>query len=60
MDKVVDAVRRNEADWGVLLRPVTVAQIATTAHERTLMPPKSTFCTPKPRTGLVLRRLADG
>jgi uncharacterized protein (DUF1015 family) len=60
MDKVVDAVRRNEADWGVLLRPVTVAQIATTAHERTLMPPKSTFFTPKPRTGLVLRRLADG
>lgn len=57
---VVDAVRANEADWGVLLRPVTVEQIATTAHERTLMPPKSTFFTPKPRTGLVLRRLSDG
>jgi uncharacterized protein (DUF1015 family) len=58
--QVVEAVRRNEADWGVLLRPVTVEQIATTAHERTLMPPKSTFFWPKPRTGLVLRRLTDG
>lgn len=41
----------------VLIRPVTVAEIERTAHEGLLMPPKSTFFTPKLRTGLVLRPL---
>ena len=40
---------------GVLLRPVTVAQIRATADEGALMPPKSTFFWPKLRTGLVFR-----
>jgi uncharacterized protein (DUF1015 family) len=39
----------------VLIRPVTVAEIERTAREGLLMPPKSTFFTPKLRTGLVVR-----
>jgi uncharacterized protein (DUF1015 family) len=41
----------------VLIRPVGVAEIERTAREGLLMPPKSTFFTPKLRTGLVLRPL---
>lgn len=41
----------------VLIRPVSVAEIERTAREGLLMPPKSTFFTPKLRTGLVLRPL---
>ena len=40
---------------GVLIRPVSVAEIERTAREGLLMPPKSTFFTPKLRTGLVVR-----
>jgi hypothetical protein len=43
---------------GVLIRPVSVAEIERTARERLLMPPKSTFFTPKLRTGFVIRELA--
>jgi uncharacterized protein (DUF1015 family) len=39
----------------VLLRPATVDQIAQTAHSGVRMPPKTTFFSPKPRTGLVYR-----
>ena len=39
----------------VLIRPVSVAEIERTAREGLLMPPKSTFFTPKLRTGLVIR-----
>lgn len=41
----------------VMIRPVSVAEIERTAREGVLMPPKSTFFTPKLRTGLVLRPL---
>lgn len=41
----------------VLIRPVTVEEIRRTATEGLLMPPKSTFFTPKLRTGLVVRPL---
>ena len=41
----------------VLIRPVGVAEIERTAREGLLMPPKSTFFTPKLRTGLVVRPL---
>jgi uncharacterized protein (DUF1015 family) len=41
----------------VLIRPVSVAEIERTAREGLLMPPKSTFFTPKLKTGLVLRPL---
>jgi len=41
----------------VLIRPVSVAEIERTAREGLLMPPKSTFFTPKLLTGLVVRPL---
>ena len=41
----------------ILIRPVSVAEIERTAREGALMPPKSTFFTPKLRTGLVIRSL---
>ncbi len=41
----------------VMIRPVSVAEIERTAREGLLMPPKSTFFTPKLRTGLVIRPL---
>jgi uncharacterized protein (DUF1015 family) len=58
VDNVERAVRTGAADAGVLLRPVTVEQIAQTAYAREKMPPKSTFFWPKPRTGTVFRSLA--
>jgi uncharacterized protein (DUF1015 family) len=52
---VVDAVSSGQADAGVLIRPTSIDEIRRTADERLLMPPKSTFFTPKLRTGLVIR-----
>jgi uncharacterized protein (DUF1015 family) len=43
---------------GVLIRPTSIAEIRRTAREGLLMPPKSTFFTPKLRTGLVIRPTA--
>lgn len=56
----VDEVKQLVADdstvaAAVLIRPVSVAEIERTAREGLLMPPKSTFFTPKLRTGLVVR-----
>ena len=45
------------ADAAFLLRPVTVAQIESWAKERKRMPPKTTYFSPKPRTGMVFRSL---
>ncbi len=56
---VADAVGTGTAQAGVLLRPATVAQIAEVARRRERMPPKTTFFTPKPATGMVLRAFAD-
>ena len=56
LDEVLHALKGGDAPYAVLLRPVTVEQIRATAHEGTLMPPKSTFFWPKLRTGLVFRR----
>ena len=58
VDHVVDAVLSGAATAAVLIRPVSVAEIERTAREGALMPPKSTFFTPKLRTGLVVRSLA--
>ncbi len=55
IDNVVDAVTSGAATSAVLIRPVSVAEIERTAREGLLMPPKSTFFTPKLRTGLVVR-----
>jgi uncharacterized protein (DUF1015 family) len=57
VDHVVDAVTSATAAAAVLIRPVSVAEIERTAREGALMPPKSTFFTPKLRTGLVVRSL---
>ena len=52
----VDAGRATAA---VLIRPVSVGEIERTAREGLLMPPKSTFFTPKLKTGFVIRSLED-
>jgi hypothetical protein len=57
VDNVRAAVARGDAQFGVLLRPATVAQIEHTAHGGERMPPKTTFFHPKPPTGLVFRAL---
>lgn len=54
---VVDIVGSGAAAAGVLIRPTGIDEIRRTANERLLMPPKSTFFTPKLRTGPVLRPL---
>lgn len=57
VDNVLRAVDTGAAQAGVLLRPATVAQIVAIAHGGELMPPKTTFFWPKPRTGPVFRLL---
>jgi uncharacterized protein (DUF1015 family) len=57
VDHVVAAVTSGAAEAAVLIRPVSVAEIERTAREGALMPPKSTFFTPKLRTGLAIRSL---
>jgi uncharacterized protein (DUF1015 family) len=58
LDEVLDAVDKGDAAAAVLIRPVSVAEIERTAREGLLMPPKSTFFTPKLRTGFVIRELS--
>jgi uncharacterized protein (DUF1015 family) len=57
LDETLAAVDAGAAVAAVLIRPVTIAEIERTAREGLLMPPKSTFFTPKLRTGLVIREL---
>ena len=45
---VVDAVGSGANVAGILIRPVSIAEIERTAREGLLMPPKSTYFTPKP------------
>ena len=52
---VLSMVGAGTATAAILIRPVPVSEIRRTAHERLLMPPKSTFFTPKLKTGLVIR-----
>lgn len=59
VEEVLHELRNNNAQCAVLIRPVSLAEIRRTADEGLLMPPKSTFFTPKLRTGLVVRPLAD-
>ncbi len=55
--EVLEALAAGRADAAVLIRPTGIAEIERTAREGLLMPPKSTFFTPKLRTGLVIREL---
>lgn len=57
IDEVVDAVNSGAATAAVFIRPTSIAEIERTAREGVLMPPKSTFFTPKLITGLVMRPL---
>jgi uncharacterized protein (DUF1015 family) len=56
---VASMVDKDTADLAVLLRPVTVAQIRAAAFARLRMPEKTSYFAPKPRTGMVFRRLDD-
>ncbi len=58
LDSLCGAVASGQASAGVLLRPVDVRQIANTARAGRRMPTKTTFFHPKPRTGMVFRRLS--
>ena len=55
--EAVAEVDAGRAAAAVLIRPVSVAEIERTAREGLLMPPKSTFFTPKLKTGFVIRPL---
>jgi uncharacterized protein (DUF1015 family) len=58
---IEEAVRqtRTHGGFAVLLRPTPVAAVAAVAAAGGRMPRKSTLFTPKPASGLVIRRLAD-
>ena len=58
LDSVLAHVASGKVSAGVLLRPVDVHEIARTAVAGRRMPTKTTFFHPKPRTGMVFRRLA--
>jgi uncharacterized protein (DUF1015 family) len=58
-DEALSEVDSGQAAAAVLIRPVSVAEIERTAREGLLMPPKSTFFTPKLKTGLVIRSLTE-
>lgn len=59
VDRVVHAVVHGGAHAAVMIRPVSVAEIERTAREGVVMPPKSTFFTPKLLTGLVIRPVTE-
>jgi uncharacterized protein (DUF1015 family) len=50
---------RDECGCAVLLRPTPVSAVAAVAARGGRMPRKSTLFTPKPASGLVLRRFVD-
>lgn len=52
-------VGSGEVNAAILIRPTSLTEIRRTAREGLLMPPKSTFFTPKLRTGLVMRPTAE-
>jgi uncharacterized protein (DUF1015 family) len=59
LDETLSEVDSGHASAAVLIRPVSVAEIERTAREGLLMPPKSTFFTPKLKTGFVIRSLIE-
>lgn len=58
VNEVLQKVQIPTYGAAILIRPVSLEEIRRTAHTGELMPPKSTFFTPKLRTGMVLRPLA--
>lgn len=57
VNDVLSRLTNNECASAILIRPVSLEEIRRTADTGELMPPKSTFFTPKLRTGLVMRPL---
>ena len=57
VSEAMEALQHGEGQAAFLLRPVTVKQIEEWANERRRMPPKTTYFSPKPRTGMVFRSL---
>ncbi|MEI8399105.1 MAG: DUF1015 family protein, partial [Actinomycetes bacterium] len=55
--EVVGKLAAGVAASAILIRPVSLTEIRRTADTGELMPPKSTFFTPKLRTGMVMRDL---
>lgn len=55
LDEVRALVSSGAASAAVLIRPTSLEEIRRTAREGLLMPPKSTFFTPKLKTGFVIR-----
>ncbi len=55
--EAIAALDDGDAQAAFLLRPVTVGQIESWAAERRQMAPKTTYFSPKPRTGMVYRSL---
>jgi len=55
--EVLRKVTTGIAQSAILIRPVSLEEIRRTADTGELMPPKSTFFTPKLRTGMVMRPL---
>ena len=55
--EVLEKLEHKQAQCAILIRPVSLTEIQRTANTGELMPPKSTFFTPKLRTGLVMRPL---
>ena len=55
--EVLEKVTSGQYGSAILIRPVSLTEIRRTADTGELMPPKSTFFTPKLRTGMVLRPL---
>lgn len=57
VNDVLHRLHNKECSAAILIRPVSLEEIRRTANTGELMPPKSTFFTPKLRTGLVMRPL---
>jgi uncharacterized protein (DUF1015 family) len=57
VDEALEALEQGDGQAAFLLRPVTVKQIDEWANDRRRMPPKTTYFSPKPRTGMVFRSL---
>ena len=57
VDDVLERLVAGDATCAILIRPVSLQEIRRTADTGELMPPKSTFFTPKLLTGMVWRPL---
>jgi uncharacterized protein (DUF1015 family) len=55
--EALEALEQGDGQAAFILRPVTVKQIENWANDRRRMPPKTTYFSPKPRTGMVFRSL---